>query len=217
MNRPVILQTTDPFPFPYHSDADGLVAIGGGLSVRRLLAAYSIGLFPWFEEDGWPFWFSPDPRCVLIPAQLKVSGSMRVLFNKQAFRVTFDQDFEAVIRNCAEVPRAGQEETWISEHFIKAYRRLHTAGYAHSVEVWDDHEQLVGGLYGVQIGKVFFGESMFSKQSNASKYGFISVVRKLQKEGVELIDCQQETRHLKSLGAGTISRSTFLSALQRLV
>ena len=119
---------------------------------------------------------SPDPRCVLIPAQLKVRSSMRVLFNKRAFRVTFDQDFEAVIRNCAEVHRTGQEETWISEHFIKAYRRLHKAGYAHSVEVWDDHEQLVGGFVRCPIGKVFFGESMFSKQSNASKYGFISVV-----------------------------------------
>jgi len=215
-NFPVFLRPNDPFPFPYLSDEEGLVAVGGYLSTQRLLDAYRIGLFPWFEEDGIPFWFSPDPRCVLYPHNLRVSKSMRSLFNHQAFEVTINQCFEKVIEACAEIPREGQADTWISETFIEAYTELHYRKYAVSVEVWDKKQNLVGGLYGVRIGNVFFGESMFSKVSNASKYGFISFVRQLQDEGVQLIDCQQETPHLVSLGAVSICRNDFLEEIKHL-
>jgi leucyl/phenylalanyl-tRNA--protein transferase len=211
---PVFLHSTDqPFPYPYNSDSDGLVAIGGGMSVHRLLEAYSIGLFPWFEEDGLPFWFSPDPRCVLYPDKLKVSKSMQQLIRSEKYRVTYNQDFKAVIHYCATVERKGQENTWISPVFEEAYTQLFEAGYAHSVEIWNKQHDLVGGLYGVLIGKVFFGESMFAKESNASKLGFILFVQHLARNGVQIIDCQQETPHLLSLGAVQIPRKDFLDAL----
>jgi leucyl/phenylalanyl-tRNA---protein transferase len=193
-----------------------LVAIGGSLSTERLLQAYTMGLFPWFEEEGIPFWFSPDPRCVLYPANLKVSKSMQSLFRQQAFLVTTNQAFEDVIAACAETPRPGQDDTWISDAFIHAYGEFHKAGYAQSVEVWDHTGTLVGGLYGVRIGNIFFGESMFSRMSNASKYGFIHYVRDLERSGVVLIDCQQATPHLISLGAVNIARQTFLDSIAHL-
>jgi leucyl/phenylalanyl-tRNA---protein transferase len=217
MIQPVFLSTADqPFPFPYDSDDEGLVAVGGGLSVSRLLQAYSIGLFPWFEEEGLPFWFSPNPRCVLYPADLRVSKSMKQLIRNQKFHITVDQDFSAVIQQCASVDRKGQGDTWISAAFRDAYIQLFRAGYAHSVEVWNEQNVIVGGLYGVLIGKVFFGESMFSRESNASKIGLIHYVHLLSNLGVQLIDCQQETPHLLSLGAVSIPRSIFLSQVSLL-
>lgn len=212
---PYILGPNDPFPFPYEADEDDLVAIGGGFSVERLLQAYSIGLFPWFEEQGWPYWFSPNPRCVLYPHQLKISKSMQALLKKKAFTVTINTQFKQVMNACANVQRKGDHSSWISPLFIDAYYQLHLAGYACSVEVWNQKGELAGGLYGVKWNTFFFGESMFSLESNASKYGFIEFVEILIKEGIELIDCQQETPHLKSLGAISIDRNTFLQQLRQ--
>jgi leucyl/phenylalanyl-tRNA---protein transferase len=186
--------------------------VGGDLSPRRLLLAYSWGIFPWFSEEDPILWWHPDPRFVLFPAQLKVSKSMRPYFNQAKFRVTYDQAFAQVIAACSAFPRRGQRGTWITEEINSAYCELHEQGYAHSVEVWEGTE-LVGGLYGIALGKVFFGESMFARAANASKFGFITLVRKLTEQGYELIDCQQETAHLASLGARPISRKAFLSIL----
>lgn len=203
------------FPNPELANAEGILAVGGDLSPQRLLYAYSIGIFPWFNPEDPIIWWSPDPRFVLFPEDLKVSKSMRPLFNQRKFEVTADQAFEQVIANCASVRRRGQGGgTWISESMAQAYIRLHELGFAHSVEVWQDG-QLVGGLYGIALGKCFFGESMFAKVSNASKYGFISLARRLQEEGYWLIDCQQETAHLSSLGARSVPRKEFLGILHK--
>lgn len=200
------------FPHPKYADADGLLALGGDLSVERLLLAYSWGIFPWYNPGEPILWWHPDPRFVLFPSQLKVSKSMRPYFNQRKFTVTYDRAFPSVMAACGGVERPGQGGTWISEDMLAAYTDLHEAGYAHSVEVWQDGA-LVGGLYGVAIGQVFFGESMFSLVSNASKFGFITLVQHLTAQGCQLIDCQQGTRHLISLGAEGISRSAFLDAL----
>ena len=203
------------FPNPELSNEEGILAIGGDLSPQRLLYAYSIGIFPWFNPEDPIIWWSPDPRFVLFPDELKVSKSMRPLFNQKKFTVTIDQAFEEVIKNCASTPRRGQGGgTWISEDMIEAYHRLHQLGFAHSVEVWQEGT-LVGGLYGIGLGKCFFGESMFAKASNASKFGFISLVRQLKEQGYWLIDCQQETAHLASLGARSIPRKEFLAILHK--
>lgn len=201
------------FPHPKHANGDGILAIGGDLSVDRLLLAYSWGIFPWYNEGEPIIWWHPDPRFVLFPHQLKVSKSMRPYFNQRKFEVSFDTAFEAVIAACQQTYRQGQGgQTWITAEMKNAYINLHQRGFAHSVEVWQSGE-LVGGLYGIALGKVFFGESMFTKVSNASKVGFISIVKKLEEEGFRLIDCQQETKHLKSLGANAISRDQFLKHL----
>ena len=184
------------FPHPQQASSDGLLAVGGDLSVKRLLLAYSWGIFPWYTHGDPILWWHPDPRFVLFPDQLRISKSMRPYFNQQKYRATYDQAFGEVIRACGTVDRRGQESTWITEDMIEAYEELHAAGFAHSVEVWKDDE-LVGGLYGVAIGRVFFGESMFAKASNASKFGFITLVQDLTKWGFQLIDCQQETRSVK--------------------
>ena len=201
------------FPHPSLSE-DGLLAVGGDLSTERLVLAYKNGIFPWYNEEEPILWWSPDPRFVLFPEELKVSKSMRPYFNQGKFRVTIDQVFDQVIDNCSNVPRIGQEgfSSWITPEMKSAYIKLHKEGIAHSVEVWDE-EELVGGLYGIALGKVFYGESMFSKKSNASKFGFISLVRRLQQLGYKLIDCQQETPHLASLGARAIDLNQFLSFL----
>lgn len=214
---PVVwLKETDyTFPHPEQATKEGILAIGGDLSTKRLLLAYQKGIFPWYTEDEPILWWSLDPRFVLFPNELKVSRSMRPYFNQRKFEVTFDQDFEAVMRGCQN--RGGSEKavgTWITEDLVRAFKKLHKKGYAHSVEVWKEG-QLVGGLYGLSLGKVFFGESMFSKVPNASKYGFIILVRKLQEKGFWLIDCQQQTNHLASLGARGIPRKTFLEILQK--
>ena len=203
------------FPSPELASEDGIVAVGGDLSVERLLMAYQKGLFPWFNPEDPILWWSPDPRFVLFPAELKVAKSMRPYFNQKKFNISFDQKFEEVIRACSLQPRKGQGGgTWISEEMIEAYCQLHEMGYAHSVEVWKEGK-LVGGLYGISLGKCFFGESMFAKVSNASKFGFISLVKKLEALGFNLIDCQQHTRHLESLGARGIPRKDFLNYLRK--
>lgn len=201
------------FPDVESADEEGLLAIGGDLSTERLILAYRSGIFPWFSERGLPFWFSPDPRFVLYPDALKVSKSMQQLFKKEAFKVTINKDFEGVIRACATVQRGGQHQSWITEDFIEAYTSLNRKKLAVSVEVWKE-EQLVGGLYGLKMGRLFFGESMFSRLPNASKYGFISYVRQLREEGVVLIDCQTYTEHLESLGASAMPRSEFIALLR---
>lgn len=202
------------FPEPSEASAQGLLAYGGDLHPERLLAAYQNGIFPWYNEGEPILWWSPDPRMVLFPEKLSISKSMKRLFKKQTFRVSLNQNFEAVINQCASIPRKGQQGTWIGEDMKMAYLQLHQMGYAHSVEVWNNQD-LVGGLYGIYLKekKIFCGESMFSKVSNASKYGFIWWVKTLQKKGVKLIDCQIYTAHLASLGAEEISREVFLSYL----
>ena len=191
------------------------MAIGGDLSEELLLEAYHRGIFPWYDSTQPILWWSPDPRMVLFPEKLKVSSSMRQLLKKEAFQVSFNQNFAEVIEACSSVPRKGQDGTWITEEMQRAYIRLHQRGWAHSVEVWEE-KQLVGGLYGIYLSdkKVFCGESMFSRRSNASKFGFIKWVEKLQEEGVRLIDCQVYTAHMESLGAEEISRADFLKYLE---
>jgi len=214
---PVFQLSTDElvFPHPALADPSGILAVGGDLSPERLLLAYEWGIFPWFNEGEPIFWWSPDPRFVLFPTELNVSKSMRPYFNQRKFEVTFDTHFEAIMRACQSQYRQGQfGGTWITEDMVAAYIRLHELGYAHSVEVWKE-EELVGGLYGISLGKVFFGESMFAYESNASKFGFITLVKKLQKIGFQLVDCQQETNHLGSLGARAIDRTEFLERLQK--
>lgn len=200
------------FPDPAYASPEGLLAAGGDLSIQRLVYAYRQGIFPWYSQGDPILWWCPDPRFVLFPADLKVSKSMRPYFNQNKFRVTFDRAFTTVMQACAAVPRAGQHGTWITREMLAAYAELHRAGIAHSVEVWQDDE-LVGGLYGLALGRVFFGESMFTRVSNASKFGFISLVRRLRDRDFQLIDCQQETRHLASLGARAIPRAEFLDRL----
>jgi leucyl/phenylalanyl-tRNA---protein transferase len=200
------------FPPVERADAHGILAIGGDLSPERLLLAYRSGIFPWFSEGDPIVWWSPNPRFVLYPEKLYVSKSMRQVLRQNRFEVTFDQDFRAIISNCQSRKRIGQNSTWITEEMLEAYCRLHDLGYAHSIEVWQDG-QIVGGLYGVSLGKCFFGESMFAKVSNASKVGFITLTTHLQKLGFPLIDSQVYTQHLESLGAEEISRLEYLQAL----
>lgn len=190
---------------------DGLLAIGGDLSIERLLLAYHNGIFPWYDDD-MPLWWCPDPRFVLLPENLRVSKSMKQLLKREVFEFRINTSFEEVISNCKKIYRKGQDGTWINDDIIKAYTHLHNSGYAHCAEVWQDNE-LVGGLYGVRLGNVFFGESMFSKVSNASKYAFIKYIQWLQSDGVVLIDCQVYTEHLESLGASMIPRTTFTELL----
>lgn len=200
------------FPNPEEASPEGIVAVGGDLSVERLLLAYANGIFPWFDDDQPILWWSPDPRMVLFPEKLKISKSMRKILRDEVFTVTFNTSFDAVIRECSSINRKDQDGTWITDQMIQAYNELHTIGRAISVEVWQNSE-LVGGLYGIDLGNVFCGESMFAKVSNASKAGFIALVQHLQQKKYRLIDCQVYTDHLASLGAEEIDRSTFLSFL----
>lgn len=199
--------------FPPITDAleDGLLAMGGDVSVERLLLAYKNGIFPWYD-DTVPLWWSPDPRFVLIPEELKVSKSMQQIIKKKTFTFKFNTDFSQVIQYCQLLNRKGQDGTWITEELKESFIELHRLGHAHSAEAWMNNE-LVGGLYGIKMGPFFFGESMFSKVSNASKFAFIHWVRQLQKEGVMLIDCQVYTEHLESLGATMIPRKEFITLL----
>ena len=200
------------FPPVTMADEDGLLAIGGDLSTERLLLAYRSGIFPWYNEDEPICWWSPDPRFVLFPDELKVSNSMKTVLQNGKFRFTINRAFTPVIQNCKTISRKGQGGTWISPAMQNAYTALHESGYAHSAETWQNGE-LVGGLYGIRLGKIFFGESMFSLHNNASKFAFINYVQQLQKENVQLIDCQLHTNHLESLGAKMISRSLFTKIL----
>ncbi len=201
-----------PFPDPRRATPDGLLACGGDLSPERLLAAYESGVFPWYES-GPILWFSPDPRMVLLPSQLRVSRSLRRSLGRTGVEVRFDTAFEAVIRACAETPRAGQSGTWITPEMIEAYCRLHSQGYAHSAEAWQG-EELVGGLYGVSLGAAFFGESMFAWRDDASKMAFVQLVHRLNDWNFQLIDCQIYTEHLARFGAVLWPRTRFLAALE---
>ena len=207
----VFLDRSLHFPPVSQAEPDGLLAIGGDLSPQRLLSAYRQGIFPWYEDEP-ILWWSPDPRFVLFPAELKISRSMRPVLNGNRFRFTMNQAFTQVMKNCRQVKRNGQRGSWINEEMIRSYTELHEMGFAFSAEAWEG-DQLAGGLYGLRIGKVFCGESMFSHTSNASKFAFINWVRFLQKDGVNLIDCQVHTEHLESLGARMIPRSEFLQNL----
>ncbi len=198
------------FPNIHEAANDGLLAVGGDLSVKRLLLAYKSGIFPWFNTNEPVLWWSPDPRFVLFPEKLKISKSMRQVLRNSNFVITVNQDFNAVINACAHVKRSGQTATWITQSMINAYTKLHELGYAKSVEVWQD-KTLVGGLYGIDLHNgVFCGESMFANVSNASKAGFITFV---QNTNYKLIDCQVYTNHLESLGAEELPRASFVKYL----
>ena len=205
--------TTDLF-FPSVSQAnrDGILAVGGDLSTERLLLAYKSGIFPWFEQDDPILWWSPNPRMVLFLEDLIVSKSMRNILNRNSFTVTFNQNFRDVISHCQKVKRDGQSGTWITNDMIEAYCKLNESGIAKSIEVWQNDE-LVGGLYGIDLGHVFCGESMFSLVSNASKVAFIALVEKLKTDKYKLLDCQVYNHHLESLGCREINRSEFIKIL----
>jgi leucyl/phenylalanyl-tRNA--protein transferase len=201
------------FPDVAHAHSSGIIALGGDLSLERLQLAYQSGIFPWFE-DGEPItWWAPNPRMVLFLDELVVTKSMRNILNRNIFTVTFNQNFREVISNCQQVKREGQNGTWITNDMIEAYCKLHDLGIAKSVEVWQNNT-LVGGLYGIDLGHIFCGESMFSKVSNASKVAFITLVRHLQKENYKLLDCQVYNEHLESLGCREIAREDFISILK---
>ena len=203
------------FPPPSLAEPDGLLAMGGDLSPERLLLAYQNGIFPWYE--GSPIlWWCPDPRFVLFPDDIKVHKNIRKMMRSNEFEFTINKAFHQVIHNCKKIYRPGQDGTWITNEVEKAYIRMHELGYATSAEVWKDGE-LVGGVYGMKLGKVFFGESMFSKVSNASRLAFISYVKLLHEEGIELIDCQVYTEYLESLGAKMIERKDFIRLLNSLL
>ncbi|NNC45501.1 MAG: leucyl/phenylalanyl-tRNA--protein transferase [Winogradskyella sp.] len=208
----MVTYLTEKIEFPEVDKAtkDGLLAMGGDLSVERLIHAYSKGIFPWFENKEPLLWWSPDPRSVLFPEDLKISKSMAKLLERKAFNITYNRAFNDVIGNCSKINRKDQLGTWITQEMITAYTNLFNLGFAKSVEVWQNND-LVGGLYGIDLGNgVFCGESMFTKVSNASKYGFISMVTQ---QNYKLIDCQLHTNHLESLGAKDIPRSEFLKYL----
>jgi leucyl/phenylalanyl-tRNA--protein transferase len=211
------LSENDPFPSPAQAlrDPNGLLAAGADLRPERLLAAYRRGIFPWYGPGEPVLWWSPDPRMVLVPAEFKVSRSLAKRLRRRDYEVRFDAAFEAVMRACAE-PREGQGGTWIVADMVRAYCRLHELGHAHSVEAWRDGE-LVGGLYGVALGGMFYGESMFSRATDASKVALAHLVARLSRRGYGLIDCQMETAHLASLGARPIARTEFLERLRVLV
>lgn len=216
--RPLILPDSGrPFefssvPVARISGFEGLIAIGANFLPETLLSAYHCGLFPWYRYKGLPYWYCPDPRMTLHPGQLHISKSMRQIIRGQHFNITCDQAFEDTIRSCAGIRRKNEDATWIDADFIQAYTRLHQLGFAHSFEAWQDG-QLVGGLYGIGLGRVFFGESMFSRKNNASKAAFIQAVRFLESHGFKLIDCQVSTEHLKQLGALELSKQEYLDLL----
>lgn len=201
------------FPPVEEASHEGILAVGGDLSSERLLLAYNNGIFPWFEEDEPILWWSPADRMVVDPANYKASKSMRNIINRNLFHVTFNTNFEEVILNCQNSKRNGQQGTWITNEMLDAYVNLHHLGYAKSVEVWQNNT-LVGGLYGVDLGHVFCGESMFSKVSNASKVGFIKLVEYLKENKYRLLDCQVHNEHLEKLGAFEISRESFMRILK---
>ena len=202
------------FPPVTEADEEGILAIGGDLSTQRLLLAYRNGIFPWYTDDEPIIWWCPNPRFVLFPDEIKISKSMRAVLKKQTYSFTINNCFNNVIKNCKTINREGQSDTWISEEVIDAYTNLHNLGYALSAETWKNNK-LVGGLYGVKMGNIFFGESMFSLSPNASKFAFIQLVKHLKNEGVKLIDCQVYTTHLESLGAKMIDRNDFMRLLEQ--
>ena len=214
---PVVCFSEKNFSFPSldEADSEGLLLIGGRVTPERVLEAYPKGIFPWYNEDEVPLWWSPDPRFVLFPEALHVSSSMQKILRKNSFEFKTDHAFKEVITACATVEREDQDGTWITPEIKEVYCALHQKGIAHSAEAWLNGE-LVGGVYGLLIGKVFFGESMFSKRSNASKFAFIRYVQHLQQQGISLVDCQVYTPHVESLGATLIPRERFTALLKQL-
>jgi leucyl/phenylalanyl-tRNA--protein transferase len=209
-SEPVVLP---PFPPHEEADADGLLAVGGDLSVPRLLAAYRQGVFPWYEAGDPILWWSPDPRMILEPTALKIARSLRALIRKGRYTITFDTVFQEVIHACATTPRRGEPGTWIHPEIEASYGALHDLGYAHSVEAWEG-KILVGGLYGVELGRCFFGESMFSRRSDASKVALAALADRLAACSFDLIDCQVSSPHLEGLGARAVPRAEFLRRLE---
>lgn len=201
------------FPPVSEASPEGILAVGGDLSTERLLLAYKNGVFPWFDDDEPILWWSPPERMVVNPKEYKVTKSLRNIINRNIFKVTFNSAFEEVITNCQSIKRLGQRGTWITNSMLEAYIQLHQLGVAKSVEVWQDN-QLVGGLYGVDLGKVFCGESMFSLVSNASKVAFVTLIQKLNDENYHLLDCQVHNKHLEKLGAFEISRENYIKILK---
>lgn len=202
------------FPPAETATKSGILAVGGDLSPERLITAYQSGIFPWFDHDEPILWWSPAQRMVLYPDEVVISKSMRTIINKNVFQITFDKNFRDVISNCQQANRPGQYGTWITNEMLEAYCNLHEMGIAKSLEVWQGN-QLVGGLYGIDLGHIFCGESMFSKVSNASKIAFIALAQKLKSENYRLVDCQVYNDHLASLGAREIPRSEFLAVLKK--
>ena len=214
--KPLTFLTNDLyFPSVENATAEGLLAVGGDLSPERLILAYKSGIFPWFNEGSLILWWSPDPRMVLFPERIKISKSMRKVLKNNQFSYTKNNCFEAVIDQCALAKREGQEGTWITHEMKEAYLKLYELGYAQSYEIWQD-DKMVGGLYGIDLGHIFCGESMFSLVSNASKFAFIKLADELQQKKYSLIDCQLYTKHLESLGAEEIPRSRFIEILNKL-
>ncbi len=211
-----IFQLTEEivFPDPRLAEENGLLAIGGDLSVTRLLAAYSTGIFPWYSEGEPPLWWFTDPRLVLFPGEFKVSKRLARSLRNSGFHTTFNQDFDQVISSCAEIRIENGEGTWISDEMKEAYKTLHRKGYAHSVECWRD-DTLAGGLYGILLGKVFFGESMFTRISNGSKAALVALVEQLKQQEIAVIDCQMTTNHLLSFGAREICGNEFRHLLEK--
>jgi leucyl/phenylalanyl-tRNA--protein transferase len=207
-----ILDEEISFPHPSYSDKDGLLAIGGDLSSDRLLFAYANGIYPWFNDDSPILWWSPDPRMILIPGEFKRSKSLKQTIRRGKFEIRFDEDFRGVIKNCAETGGRGEEGTWITPDMVSAYVKLHESGFAHSVEAYLDGN-LAGGLYGISLGRVFFGESMFHLERDASKVALSALVDRCLEWDFHFIDAQQRTEHLRSLGAKPVPRETFLSML----
>jgi leucyl/phenylalanyl-tRNA---protein transferase len=201
------------FPAAEHANSDGLLAIGGDLSPARLLLAYERGIFPWYNKNEPILWWSPDPRFILHLDKLHISKSMKKLLKKNVYQITFDTAFEDVVKNCSTIKRTHQKGTWITKEMITAYKNLHDMGAAHSAEAWCNGE-LCGGIYGVSLGGCFFGESMFSKKDNASKFAIIKLIEKLKKNKFAILDCQIYSDHLKSLGAEEVPRTEFLQTLK---
>lgn len=200
------------FPDVKKTDKSGVLAFGGDLSPERLILAYKSGIFPWFNIDEPVIWWAPNPRMVLFPNEFMVSKSMKKIIDKNIFQITYNQNFREVITNCQQINRNDQNGTWITNDLIEAYYKLHELGFAKSIEVWQKNE-LVGGLYGIDLGHVFCGESMFSKVSNASKFAFINLVNDLKSKNYQLLDCQIHNNHLESLGCREISRDDFMDIL----
>jgi leucyl/phenylalanyl-tRNA--protein transferase len=208
----VVLDDKIWFPKPNEAMEDGLIAIGGDISVARILLAYRSGIFPWYNDDI-PLWWHPNPRFVLFPNELKVSKTMKQILARNAFDFKINSSFKEVVSNCKNIFRKDQDGTWINDNIIETYTQLNLQGFAHCAEAWQNGN-LVGGLYGIKMGKIFFGESMFSHQNNASKYAFLKYVEQLKQEGIVLIDCQVYTEHLESLGAKMILRDEFMKILK---
>ena len=200
------------FPSPRSANEHGVVAYGGDLNPNRIIQAYKQGIFPWFESDDNLLWWSPNPRMILYPEKIKISKSLKSVIKKNIFKVTFNKDFEEVIESCSNIKRLGQKGTWITSGLKESFLQLHEKGLAMSVEVWKD-SKIVGGLYGLDLGNVFCGESMFSKSSNASKVALLNLSSELRKNNYKFIDCQIPTEHLKSMGGEEVSRDDFLKLL----